>query len=29
LDEAAPVVREKLLQGLEKLVDPEIRQHIV
>ena len=28
-DEAAPVVREKLLQGLERLVDPEIRQHIV
>ena len=28
-DAAAPVVREKLLQGLEKLVDPDIRRHIV
>ncbi|MCC6906001.1 MAG: phytoene desaturase [Anaerolineae bacterium] len=28
-DEAAPVVREKLLAQLEKLVDPDIRQHIV
>ncbi len=28
-DTAAPVVREKLLQGLERLVDPEIRRHIV
>jgi phytoene desaturase len=28
-DAAAPVVREKLLLGLEKLVDPEIRKHIV
>ena len=28
-DAAAPVVREKLLQGLERLVDPEIRRHIV
>jgi phytoene desaturase len=28
-DAAAQVVREKLLRGLEKLVDPEIRRHIV
>jgi phytoene desaturase len=28
-DEAAPVVREKLLQRLERIVDPELRQHIV
>ena len=28
-DAAAPLVREKLLQGLERLVDPEIRRHIV
>jgi phytoene desaturase len=28
-DAAAPIVREKLLQGLERLVDPEIRKHIV
>jgi len=28
-DEAAPLVREKLLRGLERLVDPEIRKHIV
>jgi len=28
-DAAAPVVREKLLQGLERLVDPDIRRHIV
>ena len=28
-DQAAPVVREKLLQGLERLVDPDIRRHIV
>ena len=28
-DTAAPIVREKLLAGLEKLVDPEIRRHIV
>lgn len=28
-DEAAPIVREQLLRGLEKLVDPEIRKHIV
>jgi phytoene desaturase len=28
-DAAAPVMREKLLQGLERLVDPDIRQHIV
>ena len=26
---AAPLVREKLLQGPERLVDPEIRRHIV
>jgi phytoene desaturase len=26
---AAPVVRERLLQGLERLVDPDIRGHIV
>jgi phytoene desaturase len=26
---SAPVVREKLIQGLEKLVDPDIRRHIV
>ena len=28
-DEAAPVVREKLLRQLERLVDPDIRKHIV
>ncbi len=28
-DEAAPVVREQLLTQLEKIVDPELRQHIV
>lgn len=28
-DEAAPVVREKLLRQLERIVDPELRQHIV
>lgn len=28
-DAAAPLVREKLLAGLERLVDPEIRKHIV
>jgi phytoene desaturase len=28
-DEAAPQVREQLLDQLERLVDPEIRQHIV
>jgi phytoene desaturase len=28
-DQAAPIVREKLLQGLERLVDPDIRKHIV
>jgi phytoene desaturase len=28
-DAAARIVREKLLQGLERLVDPEIRRHIV
>jgi phytoene desaturase len=28
-DEAAPVVREQLITQLEKLVDPDIRQHIV
>jgi phytoene desaturase len=28
-DAAAPIVREKLLQGLERLVDPDIRRHIV
>jgi phytoene desaturase len=28
-DEAAPIVREKLLKRLEELVDPEIRRHIV
>lgn len=28
-DEAAPRVREKLLDQLEKIVDPDIRQHIV
>lgn len=28
-EQAAPVVREKLLDQLEKIVDPEIRQHIV
>lgn len=28
-DQAAPIVREQLLDQLEKLVDPEIRQHIV
>jgi phytoene desaturase len=28
-DAAAPIVREKLLQGLERLVDPDIRKHIV
>jgi len=28
-DQAAPVVRDKLLAQLERLVDPEIREHIV
>ncbi|MEW5871442.1 MAG: phytoene desaturase family protein [Chloroflexota bacterium] len=28
-ERAAPVVRERLLERLERLVDPEIRQHIV
>ncbi len=28
-DDAAPVVREKLLRQLERIVDPDIRQHIV
>mgnify|MGYP002074986138 FL=1 len=28
-DEAAPVVRERLLAQLERIVDPDIRQHIV
>ena len=28
-DEAAPVVREKLLRQLERIVDPELRRHIV
>jgi phytoene desaturase len=28
-DVAAPVVREKLLVGLERIVDPDIRRHIV
>jgi phytoene desaturase len=28
-DQAAPVVRDKLLDQLERIVDPEIRQHIV
>jgi phytoene desaturase len=28
-DEAAPIIREKLLAQLERIVDPEIRQHIV
>lgn len=28
-DEAAPVVRDKLLDQLERIVDPEIRDHIV
>ena len=28
-DDAAPIVREKLLQQLERIVDPELRQHIV
>jgi phytoene desaturase len=28
-EQAAPVVRDKLLSRLEKIVDPEIRRHIV
>jgi len=28
-EQAAPVVREKLIERLERIVDPEIRQHIV
>ncbi len=28
-DEAAPIMREKLLRQLERLVDPDIRRHIV
>jgi phytoene desaturase len=28
-DEAAPIVREKLLRQLERIVDPELRRHIV